>query len=392
MITLRKSNTGKRRDKNHPHRTAFTIIELLVVIGIIGMLIALLLPAVQAAREAARRMQCSNKIKQLTLALHNHHDVYNAFPGMSGHKGVNGTDDGPREYAALSPFIFLLPFMEAGTNYERIMTDRPGFKWQHAAYSNLQHFACPSDGNAKGMGPFNQHQTTNYVLNWGDSNEFIKEDHKAKTRGLFGQRFVWNTFTSVSDGTSNTLAISETGVVDTASTRSVKAGGLVVRHGGWFTTPNECIVAAWPPDTVMDHKQYGGVVRERTMNNEEDNAPHDASAYRGCSFVWAEAINQGFLAMLPPNGPNCLDGYQDNRRWAMVSAGSYHPGGVNAGFVDGSGRFVAETIQTNLAGFRPGPTGAGPTGDGGDTSKAPSPYGVWGALATISGNESSHAF
>ncbi len=71
-------------------RRGFTLVELLVVIAIIGVLIALLLPAIQAAREAARRNQCSNKVKQLGLGLQNHHDVFKRFPAVSNQSNLNG--------------------------------------------------------------------------------------------------------------------------------------------------------------------------------------------------------------------------------------------------------------------------------------------------------------
>ena len=362
---------------------AFTLVELLVVIAIIGILIALLLPAVQAAREAARRMACTNKIKQIVLAFHNHHDAYGVFPGMSGPQGIAETAYSAPEWGALSPFVFTLPFMEASSNYERIMTDRPGFKQRHEAYRNLSIFACPSDGNAKGVGPFNEHQTTNYVLNWGDSNEFTREDVRAKTRGLFGQRYIWNKIASVTDGTSNTLALSETGVIDESGSRKVKAGALAVYGSGWFTTPQQCITAAWPVGTT-NRQSYPGTVRTASMGG---NPPGDNSAYRGCTFVWAEAINQAFLGMIPPNGPNCLEASADSRVYSMVTAGSYHTGGVNCGLVDGSVQFISDTVETDLSGIRPGPS---PTG-GADTRSDPSPYRVWGAMATISGGETASA-
>src|SRR5690606_35651696 len=102
-------------------RSGFTLVELLVVIAIIGVLVALLLPAVQQAREAARRMQCSNNLKQMGLALHNYHDTYGSFPPRA-----TGTTHGPNgdshNNGRLNGLIPLLPFLEQGAMYDRIAT------------------------------------------------------------------------------------------------------------------------------------------------------------------------------------------------------------------------------------------------------------------------------
>jgi prepilin-type N-terminal cleavage/methylation domain-containing protein/prepilin-type processing-associated H-X9-DG protein len=102
-------------------RFAFTLVELLVVIAIIGILVALLLPAVQAAREAARRMQCSNNLKQLGLALHNYHDVYKAFP-CNGFQFVPSQTDNQtwNESSKGTVLTKLLPFMEQQPLWEKI--------------------------------------------------------------------------------------------------------------------------------------------------------------------------------------------------------------------------------------------------------------------------------
>ncbi|MDR1494274.1 MAG: DUF1559 domain-containing protein, partial [Planctomycetaceae bacterium] len=95
-------------------RRAFTLVELLVVIAIIGVLIALLLPAVQAAREAARRMQCTNNLKQLALAAHNFHDAHKGFPAANATYHPNPIDSRQRRFGIL---FGLCPFYEQEATY-----------------------------------------------------------------------------------------------------------------------------------------------------------------------------------------------------------------------------------------------------------------------------------
>src|SRR5262245_47381867 len=115
MVQLSLPSASKRR--------AFTLVELLVVIAIIGVLVALLLPAVQAAREAARRTQCNNNLKQLTLALHNYHDTYLFFVYRRG--GTAGATTLLGNQNRLSGFIPLLPFLEQQPMYENIRAGDP---------------------------------------------------------------------------------------------------------------------------------------------------------------------------------------------------------------------------------------------------------------------------
>ena len=95
-------------------RRAFTLIELLVVIAIIGILVALLLPAVQAAREAARRIQCTTNLKQIGIAIHNYHDNYKTFPPGRLRMFVDG------QGRCFSAYAFMLPYLEANNLYQQI--------------------------------------------------------------------------------------------------------------------------------------------------------------------------------------------------------------------------------------------------------------------------------
>jgi prepilin-type N-terminal cleavage/methylation domain-containing protein len=132
--------------------TGFTLVELLVVIAIIGVLVALLLPAVQTARESARRMKCSNQLKQFGLAMHNYHDTHNSFPAGHMFRGI--FDGNPNDAQGGSGFGWgsaILPYMEQAALYNQfnfsfpITSNTTAVPNLTIAQTHLPHFACPSD-------------------------------------------------------------------------------------------------------------------------------------------------------------------------------------------------------------------------------------------------------
>jgi prepilin-type N-terminal cleavage/methylation domain-containing protein len=219
-------------------RKAFTLIELLVVIAIIGLLIALLLPAVQSAREAARRMQCTNNLKQLGLAMHNYHDSVGTFP--IGRMGLNSNypsyivKNSNRRTWALS----VMPYIEQGPVFNAVNFSI-GFYEAHnltVRMTYLSAFHCPSDANTtaiEGGSPSGltgkERYKSNYVVNWGNTH-FIQADTPAGTGGsnwnhpdpfvgplggaigFGGAPFALNrsfNISAIPDGTSNTLLMAE---------------------------------------------------------------------------------------------------------------------------------------------------------------------------------------
>ncbi|MFV1968569.1 MAG: DUF1559 domain-containing protein, partial [Pirellulaceae bacterium] len=231
----------------------FTLVELLVVIAIIGILVALLLPAVQAAREAARRMQCSNNLKQIALASHNFHDTYKKFPpGLLASKRIYPVTDAGQGVGALP---FLLPFMEL-ENVRDVLDISLDVKWHPsdpkppapincvgfwasgaawaAAQTRIGHFLCPSvDAYQNAVGTMLAYHSVNcgapacgYGSVWfypiGGGGDNLGRTNYLPVAGAFGRigngwdRFAGvfynrstNKMSNITDGTSNTLLMGE---------------------------------------------------------------------------------------------------------------------------------------------------------------------------------------
>ncbi|HBN75754.1 MAG TPA: prepilin-type cleavage/methylation domain-containing protein [Planctomycetaceae bacterium] len=354
-------------------RNAFTLIELLVVIAIIAILVALLLPAVQQAREAARRSACKNNLKQLGLALHNYHDVFNVLPPRKHGTGActSGTTTLGTRYNGncnrMSAFFSLLPYVEQGPLYDVIKAGDatiPISPNGPAAYESwpawdvvIATFLCPSDGSRS-----TDVKAHNYVFCIGDSpNNTISA---TTVRGMFGYRSKTQ-FRDVTDGLSNTIMMSEHLAFDAALGTS---SGLRVTQGiamnavGLGSGTNE------NPSQCLAFQNGSGYVATASVK-----AKHGRSLWDG------QAERNGFTTILPPNSTSCSEGTNANADAtnSILSPSSWHKGGVQCLMGDGSVRFISENIDTNGL-----PVDAPDQASGG-----PSPYGVWGSLGSKSGGE-----
>jgi len=335
----------------------FTLVELLVVIAIIGVLIALLLPAVQQAREAARRMQCSNQLKQLGLALHNYHDTYGVFVPRKQGTG----NPGNRNRA--SGFIGLLPFLEQNAMHQQIAAGDPTAgtpipPWGPQAWGGWsvwntppQMLLCPS---ATSENPRND--AVNYMFSVGDQIDNNRD--RTNLRGVFARRDGVG-FSDITDGSSNTIAMSERLITNYGI--GAKSGEVNIKHGtatgfsNLRTNPGECLTAA--NGNFFDDPS---VVKGRT----------------GYKWTDGQVEKLGFCTILPPNAPSCIEGgnIHGDGQHTVMSANSNHPGGVLGLFCDGSVSFITDTINT-------GDLSAGAVTSGS------SPYGVWGAMGSKAGGE-----
>ncbi|MDR1493279.1 MAG: DUF1559 domain-containing protein [Planctomycetaceae bacterium] len=348
-------------------RRAFTLVELLVVIAIIGVLIALLLPAVQAAREAARRMQCSNKLKQLMLASQNYHDTHQSFCSGGSFK------------AESSPFIALLPFIEQQAKYDTLkqVTINSFNSLFDVAYQDVPFLACPSDGGVKNVhvGNFSSGTNvglsgTNYMFSMGDTTLGSGySDHTlalVNMRGFYGGMNIYRSMAAITDGTSNTIAFAET-LIGQADNEGMVGRGVVqgmTESEVSYATGTKPKITNTPKDCAT---KRNGKALSGTLN----------SKGRGRAWQFMPPSQCAFQTILPPNSPSCSAGGSWNNS-SVFSSASNHTGGVNAAYVDGSVHFINDTINivTN---------GAAQDDPYKTQTVIVSPFGVWGAIGSING-------
>lgn len=302
---------------NRYQRVGFTLVELLVVIAIIGILIALLLPAVQAAREAARAMQCTNNLKQIGLAVHNYHEAHESFP-VGAYSCCWGTW-----------LTAILPFLEREWVSELYVDegkyDIPDSTYRYSGWRNrhvvrrwIDVYTCPTDQpNRSTLANFEGITRHNYAVNYGTTG-FV----------VLG---VWDTDVSP-----------QVGDVEYYGAPFSMAGGRQI-------SPKAFKVA-----DIKDGLSMTLMVSEVVQGQGDD--------LRGFSW-WG--FSSGFMSYLPPNSsapdvlqssvycvddgvnPPCIGPHTHERPMTMA-ARSRHPGGVNAAMCDGSARFFSDNIAIDL--------------------------------------------
>jgi prepilin-type N-terminal cleavage/methylation domain-containing protein len=289
-------------------REGFTLIELLVVVAIIGVLVALLLPAVQQAREAARRTQCKNNLKQIGLGLHNYHDIHGMFP--AGH--MESGWDGPSYRHQFGWLTYLLPFVDQVPLYNQInfsaidltvsVPQNPTFI--PVGTTDIAVFICPSDPTGRNNADW---APTNYLANQGTT----CQSRDKEGNGVFGHNS-WMKLRDIMDGASQTIAAAEIlkGDFDVAT---LKDNYIFIRNAADANNIDTC--QPFPANS----SDLGGV------------------------WLGGNPQNNLFSTNRTPNDRR-YDCISPNFGCTNFAARSKHPGGVQVILADGSVHFLSQSI------------------------------------------------
>lgn len=361
--------------KNGPQR-GFTLVELLVVIAIIGILVGLLLPAVQAAREAARRMSCQNNLKQIGLALHNYESTFKAFPVAAYWKSgpsTNNTAPAAGQHRNYSWIATTLPYVEQTALYNSInfslplvsgpaggpnpstMTGQALPGGRLIVSQRIPTFECPSDPGFGGDANPHNLAWTNYA---GTEGYDWHQRPNHPISGMFNLH-TYSRISSITDGTSNTLAVVEASTQGFQPNAGVaghlKVGGGIPRTGGSNNAVFRTLLLA--ANTNADVMGPRGLAR-----------PDGATS----GFWWKSSP----FAMQP----TFLHCFGINNNWPGAS--SRHTGGAQSVYADASVHFLSDNIDYPVNG-EAGLSAA----SGGTIGNHTRGAGVWGAINTYAGGE-----
>jgi prepilin-type N-terminal cleavage/methylation domain-containing protein/prepilin-type processing-associated H-X9-DG protein len=406
------------------HDNGFTLLELLVVVGIIGILVGLLLPAVQAAREAARRMSCSNNLKQVALGVHQYHSAFRILPPHGTGTFNQANDSATSNQLRLSFLVSILPFVDEAPLWDSLSQAREGaalssdvletnvtddpweMKWEDKDDEKPVHvyppmgpspsissydlwsieigcYRCPSD---PGRG-FPALGRTNYAACLGDAiqgldegrwqyrdskwNPSGKDQMNATARGVFIPRGITR-LADVTDGLSSTVMVGEIAThLNDDDVRTVPA-----LNNGW---ENGVLSDVKICERLKNPERPGFWSEPPYVTNVP--LPDKRSQRRG--FRWADSmpLMTGFNTIAPPNNQLCFGGGSETI--GTLPPSSRHQGGMQVAMADGSVIFLTDSIDCGRP--RSGTVTLGGVGD--LEPGSPSVFGVWGAMGTRSGDE-----
>jgi prepilin-type N-terminal cleavage/methylation domain-containing protein/prepilin-type processing-associated H-X9-DG protein len=326
------------------NRPGFTLIELLVVIAIIAVLISLLLPAVQAAREAARRIQCTNNLKQVGLAVHNYADAVGTLPlgcavffDRAGTPFFNGWGITAR----------ILPYMEGLNvfNASNLSLANEAPQNDTAMRFGVATYFCPSDGRNQEIfvDDGQPRNNTNYAFNRGDWYVWGGLVSPLKPRSPFRANACVR-IAGVTDGLSNTIFASE---VKTHTPYLLNCGGLTFApvSAQPIPGPND------GPATIAQYTSCGGSLAELRADSGHAEWEDGNTSQAGFTTAWPpNTVTPGQFGVVAVPDTDLIAIREENGgpTFAAVTARSFHPGGVNVLLGDGSVRFVKSTISGSI--------------------------------------------
>jgi hypothetical protein len=294
---------------------------------------------VQQAREAARRTQCKNNLKQIGLALHNYHDVYNQFPLSIGW-GIDDAGGSRDRRQAFSDKVYLTPYLEQSTIYQQLnVNDFPYNPWERgsnlAQSGKLPVFNCPSNGviNPNGTQGMFTYAINNGVMAYSADNVTSISGYEGRHNGFacyVGERGRGNppvNFATITDGSSNTAAYAEFGITTYDASK--------------LNGPSSMQLRDWVGN--QPHRQMRTACRAVGPIGGGDVGRHNL---RGSAWAWSFVGNgASYSHNTSPNEAGCYSHEGDWNGSGAFSASSYHTGGVQICLADGSVRFISNNLD-----------------------------------------------